>query len=33
KEAGWPIIGNKSRWRLGEITVAYEAVSANAKAN
>ena len=29
KEAGWPIIGNKSRWRLGEITVAYEAVKAN----
>ena len=27
KEAGWPIIGNKSRWRLGEITVAYEAVT------
>lgn len=30
KEAGWPIIGNKSRWRLGEITVAYDAVSAQA---
>ncbi len=29
KEAGWPIIGNKSRWRLGEITVAYDAVKAN----
>ena len=29
KEAGWPIIGNKSRWRLGEITVAYESVKAN----
>ncbi|MEY2699040.1 MAG: hypothetical protein RL720_996 [Actinomycetota bacterium] len=29
KEAGWPIIGNKSRWRLGEITVAYQAVTAN----
>jgi hypothetical protein len=31
KEAGWPIIGNKSRWRLGEITVAYHAVSPQAK--
>ncbi len=29
KEAGWPIIGNKSRWRLGEITVDYNAVRAN----
>ena len=29
KDAGWPIIGNKSRWRLGEITVAYDAVRAN----
>jgi hypothetical protein len=29
KDAGWPIVGNKSRWRLGEITVAYEAVKAN----
>lgn len=33
KEAGWPIIGNKSRWRLGEITVAYDAVSPQAKSN
>mgnify|MGYP000476952080 CR=1 FL=1 len=27
RDAGWPIIGGKSRWRLGELTVAYEAVS------
>lgn len=28
KDAGWPILGGKSRWRLGEITVDYAAVSA-----
>lgn len=27
KEAGWPIIGGKSRWRLGELTVAWDAVA------
>lgn len=29
KDAGWPIVGGKSRWRLGEITVDYAAVRAN----
>jgi hypothetical protein len=28
KDAGWPIRGGKTRWRLGEITVDYAAVSA-----
>lgn len=28
KDAGWPIHGGKTRWRLGEITVDYAAVSA-----
>lgn len=28
KDAGWPIIGGKTRWRLGEITVSYDAASA-----
>jgi hypothetical protein len=23
---GWPVLGNKSRWRLGELTVAWTAV-------
>jgi SAM-dependent methyltransferase len=23
---GWPVLGNKSRWRLGEVTVAWHAV-------
>lgn len=27
--AGWPIIGDRKRWRLGEVTVAWSAVSAN----
>lgn len=27
RAAGWPILGNKSRWRLGELTVAWEAVA------
>lgn len=27
KEAGWPILGGKSRWRLGELTVDYSAVA------
>jgi SAM-dependent methyltransferase len=26
REAGWPVIGGRSRWRLGELTVAWEAV-------
>jgi len=26
KDSGWPVIGGKSRWRLGELTVAYSAV-------
>ncbi len=26
-EAGWPIIGGRKRWRLGEVTVAWEAVA------
>lgn len=29
RDAGWPIIGGKSRWRLGELTVAYDAVAPN----
>jgi hypothetical protein len=29
KDAGWPIVGGKTRWRLGEITVAYDAVRAD----
>ena len=28
KDAGWPITGGKTRWRLGELTVAYDAVRA-----
>ncbi|MDH6532421.1 hypothetical protein M2119_000658 [Aurantimicrobium minutum] len=28
KDTGWPVLGGKSRWRLGEITVDYAAVSA-----
>ena len=27
REAGWPIIGGRSRWRLGELTVAWHAVA------
>lgn len=27
KDAGWPVVGNKSRWRLGELTVAWDAVA------
>ncbi|MFZ2963197.1 MAG: class I SAM-dependent methyltransferase [Rhodoglobus sp.] len=27
REAGWPIVGGRSRWRLGELTVAWEAVA------
>jgi hypothetical protein len=28
-EAGWPIVGDRKRWRLGEISVAWNAVSPN----
>lgn len=27
KDDGWPILGNASRWRLGEISVAWDAVA------
>jgi len=27
RDAGWPIVGGKSRWRLGELTVAWDAVA------
>lgn len=27
REAGWPISGGTSRWRLGEVTVAWDAVA------
>lgn len=27
RSAGWPILGTKARWRLGELTVAWEAVA------
>lgn len=27
RDAAWPILGGKSRWRLGELTVAWEAVA------
>ncbi len=26
RDAGWPVLGGRSRWRLGEVTVAWEAV-------
>ncbi|MFM6939345.1 MAG: class I SAM-dependent methyltransferase [Rhodoluna sp.] len=26
-EAGWPLIGDKKRWRLGELTIAWAAVT------
>ncbi len=25
--AGWPVIGGRSRWRLGEVTIAWDAVA------
>jgi hypothetical protein len=28
-KAGWPIRGGKNRWRLGELTVAWEAIAPN----
>ena len=27
RETGWPVLGGRSRWRLGELTVAWEAVA------
>lgn len=27
REAGWPVVGGRTRWRLGELTVAWEAVA------
>lgn len=27
RDAGWPILGTKARWRLGELTVAWDAVA------
>lgn len=27
RDAGWPVLGTRSRWRLGELTVAWEAVA------
>lgn len=27
RDAGWPIVGTKARWRLGELTVAWAAVA------
>ena len=29
RNAGWPVLGSKSRWRLGELTVAWAAVAPN----
>lgn len=28
-EQGWPLIGDRKRWRLGELTIAWDAVSPN----
>ncbi|MFM9878189.1 MAG: class I SAM-dependent methyltransferase [Rhodoglobus sp.] len=27
RDAGWPVLGTRARWRLGELTVAWEAVA------
>jgi len=27
RDAGWPVLGSRSRWRLGELTVAWAAVA------
>ena len=27
KQLGWPVIGNQKRWRLGELTVAWDSVA------
>ena len=29
RDAGWPVVGGRSRWRLGELTVAWGAVAPN----
>ncbi len=29
KNGGWPVIGGRSRWRLGELTIAWHAVAPN----
>jgi hypothetical protein len=29
RDAGWPIVGGRGRWRLGELTVAWDAVAPN----
>lgn len=31
RSAGWPVLGGRSRWRLGEVTVAWEAVASSAR--
>ncbi|HEY7719122.1 MAG TPA: class I SAM-dependent methyltransferase, partial [Pedococcus sp.] len=30
RERGWPLLDGPSRWRLGEVTVAWEAVAPRA---
>ena len=30
EDAGWPVLGGPARWRLGELTVAWDAVAPNA---
>jgi hypothetical protein len=27
RDAGWPVLATRARWRLGELTVAWEAVA------
>jgi len=29
RDAGWPVAGGRTRWRLGELTVAWDAVAPN----
>ncbi|HEY2645203.1 MAG TPA: class I SAM-dependent methyltransferase, partial [Galbitalea sp.] len=29
REQGWPVLGTKARWRLGELTVTWAAVAPN----
>jgi hypothetical protein len=31
RAAGWPVRGNRSRWRLGELTVDWESVAPNSE--
>ncbi len=31
RAAGWPVRGNRSRWRLGELTVDWASVAPNAE--